>query len=322
MIVEARNKIDVATLTKLELELLKGSRGLYDPRQLLQLRRVPVESSSVRAEVSRRVSVLTPTMSSRRRYHEALWESFVQQDWPDKELIVLESYEEEPSPFLVQKAKEDSRLVHVAIRIPAGMKDISVGMKRNITLLLASGQFVVNFDDDDLYSARYCRAMIDTMDSEGLVAATLSGWHNYYREKGQCTYSDADSWGEWAETSEELSKILYGYGFSYSHRRRVAVDHPYPDVEFAEDAPFMLKFREVYGHQSVGLLEDTEGLCVHILHKANSAQVLASSVLTQEEIDELAVSSLDNFHLYRSQVGPIGRTYHRVVDAVKDYFDW
>ena len=38
----------------------------------------------------------------------------------------------------------------------------------------------------------------------------------------------------------------------------------YPNLAFAEDAPFMLKLREKMGEERVGLLEDVEGRLFHI----------------------------------------------------------
>ena len=60
-----------------------------------------------------------------------------------------------------------------------------------------------------------------------------------------------------------MDEILYGYGFSYVHLRVMALWFPYPNLGFAEDAPFMLKLREKTGR--VGLMEDVEGLCLHIV---------------------------------------------------------
>ena len=46
-----------------------------------------------------RVSVVTPTTASRARFHPQLWQCFVDQSWPDKELVVVETYHDEPSAF-------------------------------------------------------------------------------------------------------------------------------------------------------------------------------------------------------------------------------
>merc|ERR1712232_1471399 len=107
----------------------------------------------------------------------------------DKELIVVESYEDYPSEFLRQKAKEDDRLVHVCFRRFLD-EDFSVGLKRNMTLHLASGEFIVNFDDDDVYAASYVQRMVGEMKNRGLVGITLSAWYNYFVSEGEIGYTD------------------------------------------------------------------------------------------------------------------------------------
>jgi len=288
-------------LTPLEAELALHSGGRYDLAAMALRRRLPRPAPGVapdaRLECRGRVSVVTPTMGSRQRYHEALWECFEAQTWEDKELVVLETYDTEPSAFLRRKAAEDERLVHVCIPTPPG-DDFSVGLKRNMTLHLASGEFVVNFDDDDLYAADYVEAMVGEMQARGLHAVTLSSWFNYYVGTGVCTYSDPESWDEWASDDEDLDEILYGYGFSYAHRRQVALDQPYPDAAFAEDAPFLLGLRAAHGKAKVGLKQDTEGLCMHIMHRANSAQVLGSREVAKAAVQGLAVARLRAFRAY------------------------
>ena len=64
---------------------------------------------------------------------------------------------------------------------------------------------------------------------------------------------------------------------------------PYPNLGFAEDAPFMLKLREKTGR--VGLMEDVEGLCLHIVHSTSSTPDPAiSHHLSEEKLSSLAVS--------------------------------
>ena len=121
------------------------------------------------AEVVGRVSVVTPTTASRARFHPQLWQCFVDQSWPDKELVVVETYDDKPSAFFQHIARVDSRLKYTAIKRPVG-EDLTVGAKRNLTILLASGQYCVNFDDDDLYANRYVESMVTQMQQRNLVA--------------------------------------------------------------------------------------------------------------------------------------------------------
>lgn len=284
-----------AEWTALERDLFESSGHSYNPSEMAAKRRVQGgRGTGVCTEVPGRVSIVAPSMASRQHYHENLWRCFDAQTWPDKELVVFETYEDAPSSFLREKAKTDKRIVYVTMHRAADT-DFTVGLKRNMTLHLASGEFIVNFDDDDLYAPAYVDTIVGKMRNEGLVGITLSAWYNYYTGKGVCTFSDPEGWGEWVNDPRELTNILYGYGFSYTHRRAPSLSHPYPNVGFAEDAPFFLKLKELYGDRNVILLKDTEGLCVHIMHRANTAQVLGTRNVSAEEIARLRVTYLKPF---------------------------
>jgi len=219
----------------------------------------------------------------------------------DKELVIVESYEKEPSDFFLQKAKLDSRLVYVCFQSPPDA-DFSIGLKRNMTLHLASGEFIVNFDDDDMYAPDYISKIIGTMQKRNLVALTFSSWYNFYEPwlgASRCAYYRPAMSGNL--DSEQLDDILYGFGFSYAHKRQPGLLFPYPDLCFAEDAPFFLKLRTMYGDPKVGLMDDTEGLCMHIVHRGNTSGaewLKGSKEVTQKQIEYLAVSSLPVFREY------------------------
>ncbi|CAK8999051.1 unnamed protein product [Durusdinium trenchii] len=286
-----------------ERMLFETTDGVYNPTEMAQKRRVPMNFSigtgtTVMCEIPGRVSIVAPSMASRQHYHENLYRCFEAQDYLDKdlrhELIVVETYEDKPSSYLQKVAKDDERVVHVAIKVSPG-KDFTVGLKRNMTLHLASGEYIVNFDDDDLYAPGYVPRVVQLMRGRNLVGLTLSAWYNYYIGKGVCTFSDPESWEEWADDQQELDEILYGYGFSYSHRRTLSLLFCYPNVGFAEDAPFFLKLRDMFGKDKVQLYKDEEGLCMHVMHRANTAQVLGSRTVSAQEIAKLKVTALNPF---------------------------
>jgi len=45
------------------------------------------------------VSIVTPTTASRASFHPQLWQCFLDQTWKEKELVVVETYHDEPSAF-------------------------------------------------------------------------------------------------------------------------------------------------------------------------------------------------------------------------------
>jgi glycosyltransferase involved in cell wall biosynthesis len=306
---------DSQTWTRFERDLYIQSEGLYNPAEMAQKRRIqcyqgiPYSGTGSLLEVRGRVSVVTPSMSSRQHYHEQLWECFAAQTWPDKELIVVETYDTAPSAFLQKKAQEDSRLVFISLQREAE-DDFNVGLKRDMTLHLATGEYIVNFDDDDIYAATYISRMVGEMQEKGFAAMTLSSWYNYFLYNrftisGVCGYSDPDCWG--TLDKEELDEILYGYGFSYVHERRIALAHPYPNFDFAEDAPFFLRLRELLGDSKVALKKDEEGICMHIMHRDNSTDDCEfSRRITPQELLDLEVSSLPLFQRYLDMAASAG----------------
>eukprot|EP00929_Paragymnodinium_shiwhaense_P011914 TRINITY_DN11830_c0_g2_i1.p1 TRINITY_DN11830_c0_g2~~TRINITY_DN11830_c0_g2_i1.p1 ORF type:complete len:501 (+),score=87.34 TRINITY_DN11830_c0_g2_i1:53-1504(+) len=290
-----------ATWTPFERDLFQLSHGKYDATQLAQRRRIAMTQGNhagtgCHLEVKGRVSFVTPTMSSRQRYHEQLWANFEAQDWPDKELVVVEGYITEPSSYLRQKAKDDARLLHVCFQVASDDDDFSVGLKRNMTTHLASGQYIINFDDDDIYAPCYATKIVGEMRQRGLIGLTLSAWYNYYASTGLIGFTDPEvAWEEpLAEMDEdEVEEVLYGYGFSYAYLRYAALAFPYPDVEFAEDAPFFIQLKDAFGEQKVALKKDYEGICVHIVHRANSSgDVAVARRISRSEVPRLACAAL------------------------------
>jgi len=305
--------------TTFEQDLFLLSSGVYNPSKMALRRRLKVPAGFVgtgaNLEVKGRVSIVTPTMDTRQHFHEQLWHCFEAQDWPDKELIVIEGYTDEPSLFLRQKAKEDSRLVHVCFQCRRD-EDSSVGLKRNMTLHLASGEHIVNFDDDDLYAPNYCSKLVGEMRRKGLVGITLGTWYNYFVNTGLVGYSDPQVIWNKNMDDEEMDEVLYGYGFSYAHTRSVALCHPYPDVEFAEDAPFFIRLKEVFGEGRVILRNDEEGLCMHCVHRANSAgDMPIVRQVGAGDLQKLAVAPLFQWYIERLMSEPFLRRAERTVLA-------
>lgn len=290
--------------TQFEQDLYLQSDGVYHPQEMESLRRhvpgfVVRSGTGFKSEMRKRVSIVTPTISSRQHYHEQLWECFQAQDWPDKELVVVETYQTSPSAFLTEKAKECEQFVYVAIKRDLD-EDFTVGLKRDMTLHLASGEYIVNFDDDDIYAASYVSTMVREMQEKNLDALTLSAWHNFYCRTGACGYSDSDCWD--AMDQEELDEVLYGYGFSYVYKRSVALLFPYPNADFAEDAPFLLKLRDVFGKDRVALKKDDAGVCMHIMHQSNTTDDCNfSRQLSESEVLDLKVATLPAFQNYLDQ---------------------
>jgi len=157
--------------------------------------------------VKGRVSVVCPTSCRRHYLHESLYRSFCMQDWPDKELIVLDTGGD-PSPFFTQRAEEIDLSARRSLQ-PSPLDDpcvryvhvreygLTLGDKRNQLLQLASGEIIANFDDDNVYAPQYLTLMTGQLRASGAQLVRLAScfswdpfsdtlqWHGEMRGRGE-----------------------------------------------------------------------------------------------------------------------------------------
>jgi glycosyltransferase involved in cell wall biosynthesis len=94
-----------------------------------------------------KISCLMPTRNRRRFVPQAV-KYFLQQDYPEKELIVVDDGEDMIRDLL----PEDSRIRYIALSSP-----LTIGMKRNIAAALATGDIFCHWDDDDYFGSQRLR---------------------------------------------------------------------------------------------------------------------------------------------------------------------
>lgn len=267
------------------------SDGKWNPETLAGLRRRTPSSAS------ERVSVVTPTSEKRVKFHEQLWNCFSAQTWPDKELVVVETHRGQGSSFFRQIAEKHSNVVYVSLR-----RQISIGCKRNLGAYLASGDVIACFDDDDIYAANYINTMVSHLRSKNLVAATLSTWYDYDTRLGACGFVDPQALNDMDLVhgrqytfmkqlrDSAIESAVYGYGFSYVYTRDAILLRPYPDMNSCEDIFWMLQLRDAVGR--VGLVRDTTGICLHLIHGGNTADSVMHRGVSPDEMAALEVSKL------------------------------
>jgi len=244
---------------------------------------------------------VTPTTDSRHDFHEQLYTCFLQQDWPDKEIVIIETYRSKPSPFFTSKASKDPSIVFVSIYIPPDIQDMSIGLKRNIGTHLASGDWIASFDDDDFYAPNYVSAMLTEMVKQQALAITLGSWFVFEEVTGACGYVDPRgmdgpqvhskrTWGGVVTTIKQRDRDewLYGFGFSYFFSAKHAAGNTFPDQDMGEDYSFFMGLKS---RVTTAVLYDEFGLCLHTLHGRSTSSVQGFEV-AREEISELDVSGL------------------------------
>jgi len=245
-----------------------------------------------------RVSVVCPTMESRQQFHDQLWATFNKQTWPEKELVVVETYVKAPSPFLTSKAREDTRIVYVSLPVDSKKTDLSIGLKRNMCTFLASGIVLASFDDDDLYAPSYVTTMVESLIEEKADGITLSSWYVFDSGCGKFGYVDPVKAKEMnmENAPGKVDEWLFGYGFSYVFTREAAVAFPYRNQNLGEDYNFFRELRrprrEAHLQRRVALLKDEFGLCMHTLHSGSTSNNWAQEEVSGEEVQDLDVAEL------------------------------
>jgi len=284
--------------SKFDRDLYQRSGGRFNPRDLATLRNQDLAPLNSPLELlTCRCSVVCPTTEDRQQFHEQLWKVFQAQHWSDKELVVVETYTNRPSPFFVEKSKHDDRILYVSFRVDPD-NDWTVGLKRNMCTYLASGLFLASFDDDDLYAPNYLSTMLHSLCEQRGDAITLSGY---------CLFDVRSGKFGWVDSRGGRADQVFGYGFSYVFFRDVAIQHPYPDINLGEDFVVMQQIRQrqcttrLGGQQHVVLLFDEYGICCHTMHPKNTAGVFAQRQLPDEGVGDLDIVDLGLLDEYTSR---------------------
>uniref|UniRef100_A0A7S4VYA4 Glycosyltransferase 2-like domain-containing protein n=1 Tax=Alexandrium monilatum TaxID=311494 RepID=A0A7S4VYA4_9DINO len=199
------------------------------------------------------VSVICPTTSSRSCFHPFLWHCFTKQEHSPRELVVIDTSEGEPSAFLEEKARSDSRLLYKHFRVPE--KKWCIGLKRNLACYYAAGQVIAHFDDDDMYSPVYISVMLKCLRDprEAFVmrhmTSNSSAWelHEMFHalnledtpqgpqqvkrseEALFWTYAIAQDWGA------ACAKLCSWFSFTLEERSWCHCDQTDSDVPFTKD---------------------------------------------------------------------------------------
>lgn len=222
------------------------------------------------------VSIITPT-ANRGHMLGLLLDCVRRQDHPEVEWLVLDDGAE-PCPLLRDLRDDQVAYEHTRHRL-------SLGAKRNELIARAAGEVIVQFDDDDYYAPGYISAMLAFMRESEADFVKLSGFFLYHallRRFGYWDLHDLDGhhfiWGServactlFGDGREHgLANLHLGFGFSYVFRRRVWETVRFEAIDFAEDGRF-IDAAIAAGHRTA-LLDDRQGLCVHVMHRFNSSK--------------------------------------------------
>jgi glycosyltransferase involved in cell wall biosynthesis len=191
------------------------------------------------------ISCIMPTADRRRFVPQAI-ASFLAQEYPSKELVILDDGKESISDLI----PKDSR-----IRFFYSNESRTLGAKRNECVRLAQADYILHWDDDDWYAKQRIGFQVSVLQNEQAEICGLDRIRCLDLSNGeQWLYKHFGSW-QW----------LAGGSLLYS--RDFWARFPFPDIQVGSDVAF-LRGRKL---NRVALLTDS-WFYVATMHDENTSQ--------------------------------------------------
>jgi O-antigen biosynthesis protein len=218
------------------------------------------------------VSCIMPTWN-RRRFVPLALQSFLRQDYPNRELIIIDDGDD-PVGDLADQVPGVRYF-----RLPART---SIGAKRNLACERAAGRIIAHWDDDDWYSSdrlRYQAAPILAGEAD------LTGLENAF-------VMQLPAGDYWTTRSDLRQRMFVGdvCGGTLVYRREL-LDRglQYPEADLAEDAWLLLRaMRKGYRLRRLA----NPGVFVYVRHEGNSWQFTPGDFLNPDGWTRIAPPSL------------------------------
>lgn len=241
------------------------------------------------APTTPRVTLITPT-HGREHYLRLQYGCLARLQWHNLEWLILDD-SPQPSAFF-------SDLQDPAVHYRHSGERLSIGAKRNALVAAASGEIIMHFDDDDYYAPGYVAQMVAWLE-EGADLVKLQDFFLYstvYQKLGYWRLALNEGVAQiWSPAPIQFARLKqpdspelavlqpWGYGFSYAYRRQIALDHPFPDMDWNEDKAFVAPLLERYRCRAHS---DHAGLCLHILHASNTSNCFPQYELPPFALDQ------------------------------------
>jgi glycosyltransferase involved in cell wall biosynthesis len=195
------------------------------------------------------VSCIMPTFN-RRRFVPAAIAHFRRQDWPDKELVVID----DGADSVRDLVPDDPRIVYIRLDTRA-----TIGHKRNLACDRARGEIVAHWDDDDWHAPSRLR-----LQAQALLASTadLCGITRLFF----CNPEEGRAW-----EFVYMGGAPWVGGSSMMYRRAGWAKMPFPDCDVGEDTRFVAS----RARQQVLVLADGS-FHVGRIHRANVTPKIAN----------------------------------------------
>ena len=225
------------------------------------------------------VSCITPTANRRRFLLQAI-RYFLAQDYPNKELVIVDDGDEKVSEFL-PKAEP--------IRYLQLPEKTVLGEKRNRAAAEARGGIIVHWDDDDWSAPWRLRYQVEELLASGADICGLDRVFFY-------APSERRAW----EYVYPTGQRPWVYGASLAYRKAFWAMHPFPQIGAGEDTRF------VWGdaRARIHVLKDPHCL-IALMHDGNCSPKRTSDPRYRsrpvEEIERLLSEDLSFYTSFKGQ---------------------
>jgi O-antigen biosynthesis protein len=221
------------------------------------------------------VTCIMPT-GDRRMFVPQAVRSFLRQDYPNAELLVLDDGVDSVEDCVPQSER---------VRYLRLKRKLSVGAKRNLACEKARGEIIVHWDDDDWYPAWRLSAQVKALAEGGADVCGTSRLIYYEAANGRAwRYEYGGARSPWVAGNT----LAYRRGFWERHR--------FPDVRVGEDTRF------VWGATAARVRDLAEpSLCVATVHAANTSPKATDGCFWRpHDADEVRRLLGDELHLYHT----------------------
>jgi len=209
------------------------------------------------------VSCVMPTRNRRRFVSQSIW-YFIRQDYPYKELIVLDDGEDSVADLI----PADDRIRYVRLD-----RHLSIGAKRNLGCDMSGGELIAHWDDDDWISPHRLSLQINLLLGS---AANLCGLRDLLHYKPEAGEAWLYRYPEGAQPWVAGGTLLY--------RRSAWVENRFPEIDVGEDAAFVWQ----QPAERIAVVPDTS-FYIALIHRGNtSSKRLADPRWERRPLDDVS----------------------------------
>jgi glycosyltransferase involved in cell wall biosynthesis len=245
------------------------------------------------------VSIVTPTFN-RPHFLNLVLECVLAQTYDNLEWIIMDD-SDIPNHTFQNKLSNNMKYIH--------LKDkLSVGEKRNKLIEASSGDFIIQFDDDDFYGPGYIAKLFDVLQSKNADFLLMDGFYcfhldkkilGYYktRIKKGLAYKFFNNGIDVVDLEKmNIPWIHLCFGWSYFFKKKVWEKSPFQSVNVFEDRSFLMQ--AIKNEFKAIFFEDLEGIAFHSVHKKSSSVCFPQYVLPahlNEKVFQQDFAKVQNF---------------------------